>query len=169
MTKIWLVESNDYEGSYVLGVWDNEAAAANHAAALNENGYGDNRYSFDEHEVRSVSTHRVEHWFEAIASWDKISGYKLHSYERRQIFQQGEALDLTDGKVERFRSQHYNPGYVRGTPNARIPDTPGGRYITTPAWVVTIRDRDEATAKLRALTLLNAALEFDGVKASEQV
>ena len=167
MQKIWLVEYHDYDGGNVMSAWDNEAAAEHHAAALNEK-HGGNDYSVDEYEVGSVSTHRVERWWQCTDTWDKITGYRTYTHERRKIVEGDgpKAIDA-DSPVERFRSTHPNPGYVRDTPNASTPDIPGGRYITTPCWGVTVRDRDEATAQKRARTLLDATLVLDN--AAEQV
>lgn len=160
--KIWAVEYSDYDDHATVSVWDNEEAADHHAAVLNEDGL--NFHDVTEYEVGSVSTHRTVRWFEAYASWDVLAGFQTNCFPLSQVIAADDQQPvLPDHRVSRYRSQHPNPGYVKDTPNARIPDTPGGRYITTPAWDVTVRHADEDTAKSHAISMLTAALDADGV------
>lgn len=147
MTVYVLEQSVPYEGSSIIDVFTDkevaEATAEVYRAA--DRGY---TYSVDEYTPQTVVPH-VNTWWEANAHRSTEDPPTVHAWQRTEVsFDPAPEpyMTLTNGRM-----QKPNPGYIRDTPNARIPDTPGGRYRTIPSRSVHVIEATEELAMARAL------------------
>ena len=153
MTMIFVLEKYvDYEGSVVIGVFtDIDVANASLAVYRQLDNPDDCTYSLESHRAQvEVPTYHT--WWRATAHRSSVHPPTVRAWECSGVsFDPPPAPYVTltndDDHID-------NPHFVKGTPNARIPDTPGGRFISVKARQVDCIETTEELAIARALAAL---------------
>lgn len=121
MNKVYAVIEPDYEGIHVVAVYTDEALAEAHAALSG-------CWEVSDWEVRTTVPRRYE-WF--VASAHAVNDGEVQvSVSSIYDITDDPMFNLPWNEASTFPTTVPNPGYIRDTPNARVPDTPGGRFLS---------------------------------------
>lgn len=148
---IYILEQSTYEDSSIIDVFTDKAVAEATAEVYRAADRGDYTYSVGEYEPQTAVPHVVT-WWEANAWRSTEDPPTVHTWQRTEVSYGPPPephVTVTNGRMQKA-----NPGYVKGTPFASRPDTPGGRYRTVPSRSVHVIEATEELAVARALTAL---------------
>ena len=156
MTMIFVLEKYyDYDGSVVIDVFtDIDVANASLAVYRMLHEPDDCTYSLESHEAQTVvPTYHT--WWRAMGHCSATDPPTVRTWECYGVsFDPPPAPYVT---VSNHDDEIDNPDFVKGTPNARIPGTLNGRFLSVKARQVDCIETTEELAIARAL----AALETD--------
>lgn len=125
---LYMLEADSYDNYSTPEVFLNRETAE--AAKLIREEYSHQKYSIYEFQPKT-RVPQIHQWWRASAWVSTLSPLEIRSYLHKELRYSDPKPFESD--VRETVQQFPNPGYVKDTPNARVPNTPGGRWIEVPA------------------------------------